>query len=78
MGVLASISSRSSGNRLSAISSELPAHQAPKLVPVSTTSFPPEATNVLISVMISSLVRDLCRPRACTVRQNVQKLSHPV
>ena len=57
---------------------ELSAPQAPRLIPVSTISFPLPRTNVWISSKISSIGRNLCRPRACTVRQKVQKLSHPV
>ena len=76
--VFSSTASTSSTNRDSSYLFELSDHHDPRLIPVKTTSFPPPSTNSLISESISSRGRHLCRPRACTVRQNVQKLSHPV
>ena len=68
----------SSVNRDSQILFELLAPHAPILIPVMTISFPHPATNSSTSEMISSVLRDRCLPRACTVRQKVQKLSHPI
>ena len=76
--VFSSTASISSTNRDSSYLFELSDHHDPRLIPVKTTSFPPPSTNSLISKSISSRGRHLCRPRACTVSQNVQKLSHPV
>ncbi len=76
--VFSRIISTSSTNRDSSKRFELGAHHAPRLIPVKTTSLPPPSTKVLISSRSSSIGRHLCLPRAWTVRQKVQKLSHPV
>ncbi len=76
--VLSSTTSTSSTNHDSSKLFDVDAHHAPRLIPVKTTSLPPFQTKVSISSMISSIGRHLCRPRAWTVRQKVQKLSHPV
>jgi len=50
---------------------------ADKLIPVRTTPFPPFFSKSSISSKISSLSREKCLPLFLTVRQKVQKLSHP-
>ena len=48
------------------------AHQAARLIPVITTSFPPSASTWLISAIISSSGLFLCPPLLKIVRQKLQ------
>lgn len=78
MAVSRRIASTSFGSFPDAKSLEVAAPHAPMLMPVRTTSLPQCPAYSAISATMSSIGRYECRPRAWTVRQNVQKLSHPV